>query len=497
MATSARCALPKNSACGRGAPLSFLSVPAFSAQPVSRLPAGLCHARRRPAEVPPRFPRPSEGPQRGEERRACEDGRFAAARSKTIFLASDESRPTPSCLFWRGGWRKQRRRNEGKRRWATGRESVRSEGETFYFLAPYSAYLFPRDLPTHPRSVLQGSSGQGWQSPLSPSGSFFSLPAGPSRFASLSEQRRSFAISHINPSISKGKVHYRVPNPYIPVLLLQSVPGLGKRGELKQVRRGTLRLSLAPKGIAVVATWQNIDAFYLSEKEEEERRRARAGTGEKQLGRGGDRNGSARGDGDEESDRDDGGGSRPGSPRSGEEGEEEEGLVMEGERRGEDDGQVPVASFLHKYRAKFLVDTEDTDPTKVRGSGISLYDVLSKVSEETEVDLLPSQLAIGRRQKESEVQLTWSGSSRDDRERRRAADERREDDEEEQMRQDGIITRCGVYTVYATIPLKNRTAKKSFAVEVLSKQEAERILREKQRREEEDARRSDFALGEE
>ncbi|PFH37069.1 ribosomal protein L9, N-terminal domain-containing protein [Besnoitia besnoiti] len=300
----------------------------------------------------------------------------------------------------------------------------------------------------------------------------------PSLHLALFGQRRTFAISHLNPSISKGKVHYRVPNPFIPVLLRQSVPGLGKRGELKQVRRGTLRHFLAPKGLAVVATWQNIDEFYLAEKEAaagDARARENKGASSVHEARGGKGEGAAG--------RAGGCGVRDGAA------DEEEGEMTERERLGEDEAHVPIAAFLNKYTAKFFVDTEAADPTKIRGAGVSVYDILSKVSEEVELDLLPSQLTIGRRQQPATDAQVGGGELRG-----AGADER--DEEEESMRQDGVISRCGVYTVRAAIPLKNRIARKTFWVEVLSKQEAERLLQERQRREEEEARRSEFALGE-
>lgn len=48
----------------------------------------------------------------------------------------------------------------------------------------------------------------------------------------------------------------------IPVVLVRDVPGLGVKGEIVEVKRGFARNVLVPKGDAVYGTiWQNIDAF--------------------------------------------------------------------------------------------------------------------------------------------------------------------------------------------------------------------------------------------
>ncbi|KFH16447.1 ribosomal protein L9, N-terminal domain-containing protein [Toxoplasma gondii MAS] len=492
MTSCVRSALSRGAASAGQGSLSVFSLRVSSSQHLCHFSPSLCPSRPRPAEKTPRSPLPSQDPQGGEELPGCGNKYLPVSRFRPSVHASEADCSAPSLSSQEG---RQKLRGRNARARSQGAEQQSMNGEAASFSA--SVFLSSQRLLAERSSEVSTSGTCRRLPPSSGSSLLSSVAVSASGVRCLADQRRGFAISHLNPSISKGKVHYRVPNPYIPVLLLQAVPGLGKRGELKQVRRGTLRLFLAPKGLAVVASWQNIDAFYLAEKEEEERRRrAQASRGGKQLReRGGDRGDNRlRGAGDEEGDGEEGDSLQTDSRRAKEDGEDEEELTTEGGTRGEDAGHAPVASFLNKYRAQFLVNTEDTDPTRIRGNGVSLFDLLNKVSEETELDLLPSQLAIGRRQKQSEEQI-WSGSG-GGRERRRA-DERREEDEEEKMRQDGVITRCGVYTVHATIPLKNRTARKSFLVEILSKQEAERILQEKQRREEEEARRSDFALGEE
>eukprot|EP00811_Abedinium_folium_P003966 NODE_13648_length_1154_cov_5.843233.p1 GENE.NODE_13648_length_1154_cov_5.843233~~NODE_13648_length_1154_cov_5.843233.p1 ORF type:complete len:308 (-),score=80.06 NODE_13648_length_1154_cov_5.843233:230-1078(-) len=47
----------------------------------------------------------------------------------------------------------------------------------------------------------------------------------------------------------------------IPVVLLQTVRGLGQKGAIVSVRRGYARHNLVPKGLAVLGTWENIDEF--------------------------------------------------------------------------------------------------------------------------------------------------------------------------------------------------------------------------------------------
>ncbi|KAL8426501.1 hypothetical protein Efla_007136 [Eimeria flavescens] len=70
---------------------------------------------------------------------------------------------------------------------------------------------------------------------------------------------RGFAVSLSNPSIQRGVLYPRVPQPFILVVLLRSVPGVGAAGDVCYVRRGFFRHSLARRGWALPATWQNID----------------------------------------------------------------------------------------------------------------------------------------------------------------------------------------------------------------------------------------------
>lgn len=47
----------------------------------------------------------------------------------------------------------------------------------------------------------------------------------------------------------------------IPVVLKETIRGLGRRGQIVHVKRGYARHHLVPKGLAVLGTWENIDEF--------------------------------------------------------------------------------------------------------------------------------------------------------------------------------------------------------------------------------------------
>eukprot|EP00930_Biecheleria_cincta_P027289 TRINITY_DN19172_c0_g2_i1.p1 TRINITY_DN19172_c0_g2~~TRINITY_DN19172_c0_g2_i1.p1 ORF type:complete len:277 (-),score=58.15 TRINITY_DN19172_c0_g2_i1:109-909(-) len=47
----------------------------------------------------------------------------------------------------------------------------------------------------------------------------------------------------------------------IPVVLLESVRGIGQKGQIVSVKRGYARHFLVPKGLAAFGTWENIDAY--------------------------------------------------------------------------------------------------------------------------------------------------------------------------------------------------------------------------------------------
>ncbi|CAJ1452382.1 unnamed protein product [Effrenium voratum] len=47
----------------------------------------------------------------------------------------------------------------------------------------------------------------------------------------------------------------------VPVVLLQTVRGVGVKGQIVHVKRGYARHTLVPKGLAAFGTWENIDAY--------------------------------------------------------------------------------------------------------------------------------------------------------------------------------------------------------------------------------------------
>lgn len=48
---------------------------------------------------------------------------------------------------------------------------------------------------------------------------------------------------------------------HVPIVLLRNVRGLGQKGQIVDVKRGYARHQLVPKGLAVFATWENIDSY--------------------------------------------------------------------------------------------------------------------------------------------------------------------------------------------------------------------------------------------
>merc|ERR1712194_457427 len=90
------------------------------------------------------------------------------------------------------------------------------------------------------------------------------LKAGPS---CLSGQRRWWFDPDANrrsghwdkPAITGSK--YIFIKQHVPVVMLRNMKGLGKQGQIVNVKRGYARHQLVPKGMAVFATWENIDQF--------------------------------------------------------------------------------------------------------------------------------------------------------------------------------------------------------------------------------------------
>lgn len=47
----------------------------------------------------------------------------------------------------------------------------------------------------------------------------------------------------------------------IPIVMLETVRGIGKKGQIVSVKRGFARHHLVPKGLALLGTWENIDEY--------------------------------------------------------------------------------------------------------------------------------------------------------------------------------------------------------------------------------------------
>lgn len=327
-----------------------------------------------------------------------------------------------------------------------------------------------------------------------------------SRYFSRVDQR-FFAISHLNPSISKGVVSYRVPNPYIPVVLLRTVEGIGLKGQLTQVRRGTYRHVLQPRKLAVVATWQNIDRYFLLRKEkkasllpgsgkheEEREQRRRGGGGVEDVREGARRGGEACAGNSVSESRN----SEAKPPRdevlkdTGHTTRSDTGVVGGGKGGAtvslddlqEDHSEESIYSYLGMYRPTFLVDTEATDAETIQGDGLCVYDVLERLTSELELDLLPSQVVFYKKLGESRSVTTRAEDSlallntKDEEMRSRRGAEKSSLAEDEELRSEGRIRKCGVYEVYLIVPAPRaqQNMKRSFLLEVSSKQERMRYL---------------------
>lgn len=62
------------------------------------------------------------------------------------------------------------------------------------------------------------------------------------------------------PGTHKGKLALYI-KAQMPVVMLQTVKGVGKKGQIVHVKRGYARHFLVPKGLAMLGTWENIDEF--------------------------------------------------------------------------------------------------------------------------------------------------------------------------------------------------------------------------------------------
>eukprot|EP00913_Durusdinium_trenchii_P022294 g20947.t1 len=63
--------------------------------------------------------------------------------------------------------------------------------------------------------------------------------------------------THDKPIVSR--TNYQFVKSHVPVVLLESIRGVGVKGQIVHVKRGYARHVLVPKGLALFGTWENID----------------------------------------------------------------------------------------------------------------------------------------------------------------------------------------------------------------------------------------------
>lgn len=87
----------------------------------------------------------------------------------------------------------------------------------------------------------------------------------PAELASARAQRRwwwdvdATRRKRDKPSVTGAK--YTFIHAHMPVVMLSTVRGIGRQGQIVHVKRGFARHHLVPKGLAVFGTWENIDAY--------------------------------------------------------------------------------------------------------------------------------------------------------------------------------------------------------------------------------------------
>ncbi|KAL8272505.1 hypothetical protein Esti_003628 [Eimeria stiedai] len=280
---------------------------------------------------------------------------------------------------------------------------------------------------------------------------------------------RGFAVSLVNPTIQRGVLYPRVPQPYMLIVLQRSVPGLGKEGELRFVRRGFFRHVLAKQGTALPATWQNIDRVQAMLQQQQQRQQQQQQQ-QQQLAMSDASRGTL--------------------------GKIREGVLTSFPPAAaaaapvapvpvpvvplEDEG-LPVLAWLRGLRLRFSVETEATDNSLLR-EPLTLQHVLQKLSEEVGVDLLPHQLRLIRFKRQQQMQQQLQ--------------------QQVQMQEDevfsGACLRCmhrtGEYEVAFLLKQKGKTLVRKAHVEVVSKQQDQWADRREQSSKEKEAPPS-FCLG--
>ncbi|XP_026190260.1 uncharacterized protein LOC34622047 [Cyclospora cayetanensis] len=268
----------------------------------------------------------------------------------------------------------------------------------------------------------------------------YALPTG----AYLLHAKRGFAISPLNPHIHRGVLYPRVPHPYVLVVLLRSVPGIGGAGEVKYVRRGLFRHHLGRMGWALPATWQNIDLVHsrmLSLQRRQQQQQKQQKSSEPLSTHEGLRQG-------------------PGGERL----DILSAAAAAADIRGVDlpvDDEGPVLAWVRKLRLLFAVETEPSDSTQL-AEPLTPQQLLQRLSEEEGLDLLPGQLRLLRRR------ITPSPLQQQQPKECHATEEIL------QGRPLAAITRVGEYDLLAILPTKARPLARPFSIEVLSKENLRR-----------------------
>lgn len=72
---------------------------------------------------------------------------------------------------------------------------------------------------------------------------------------------KRFKISATRATIARRVLYPRVVDKNVDVVLLRDVAPYGRSGEIKEVSRGLANHKLIPHGLAVYATWENIDNY--------------------------------------------------------------------------------------------------------------------------------------------------------------------------------------------------------------------------------------------
>lgn len=87
---------------------------------------------------------------------------------------------------------------------------------------------------------------------------------GPAPGAAAVQRRWWFDVDATRKNYDKPAVtgsKYAYIKQHVPCVMLQTVRGLGKKGQIVHVKRGYARHYLVPKSLAVFGTWENIDAY--------------------------------------------------------------------------------------------------------------------------------------------------------------------------------------------------------------------------------------------